>query len=89
MYCSLTRRKTYELPRSVNISVTRVSLEIFFRRLCEMIGGKCFEAVDKYLKGEISKEELIRVLKEEAWAKNITDEDIDRIVKKALIEAGF
>lgn len=54
-----------------------------------MIGGKCFEAVDKYLKGEISKEELIRVLKEEAWAKNITDEDIDRIVKKALIEAGF
>lgn len=60
----------------------RVDPGVFFRALCEMIGDVCFEALDKYLRGEMSKEEFIRVVQEEGKRKGVTDEDIERLIRR-------
>lgn len=56
----------------------------FFKLLCERIGEKCFEALDKYLRGELSVDEFIRIVREEGRRKNVTDEDIENIMRMAL-----
>ncbi len=60
----------------------RVDPRVFFRELCGMIGDVCFEALDKYLRGEISAEEFIRVVREEGERRGLTGEDVEKLIKR-------
>ncbi|MEM0261767.1 MAG: hypothetical protein QXN17_03835 [Nitrososphaerota archaeon] len=80
--------KAYEMAEKYRIKygecpACNVDPNKFFKILCDRIGDKCFEALQKYLKNEISNEEFIRVLIEEGKSKGITDEDIEKMIKMA------
>ncbi|MEM4819538.1 MAG: hypothetical protein QXQ91_04445 [Nanopusillaceae archaeon] len=56
---------------------------VFFNMLCEKIGDKCFDALNKFIKGEISDKEFIKIVTEEGKAKGITDEEIMKLMERA------
>ncbi|MEM3994969.1 MAG: hypothetical protein QXW40_06225 [Thermofilum sp.] len=81
--------KTYEVAERYRrkhggeCPACKVDPKKFFEMLCEKIGDKCFDALQKYLEDKISKEEFIKTLMEEGKSKGITDEDIEKMIRMA------
>jgi len=61
----------------------QINIKKFFEILCSKIGSKCYEALEKLARGEISAREAFEIIKSEGIAKGITDEDIDKMIAEA------
>jgi len=55
-------------------------------RICERIGPKCKEAVEKLLRGEISAKEALEIMRREGRERGISDEEIGKIISETIAE---
>ena len=65
--------------------IASMSYEIInklLNELCNIIGDTCFEALNKFKNGKISKNEFIEIVKREGKAKGISDEEFTELIRR-------
>jgi len=94
---SLGSRTIDEVARALGVSASELSriideaekllrsgLDDLLDELCNAIGGDCRDVLRRAKRGEVSMSEAVKLIREKGIAKGITDDEVDRMIRKYM-----